>query len=414
MPGVALRGGTVRESFFGLLAVGSSRTAYVIASILYMGLIFALSSLRISLPGFALGAGEEPNLLGRVLLVAINVMHVPLFGGLAWLVHRAVATRRGRLRATPATYLAAVAIVFAYSIVDELHQSLTPGRVPSAFDVVLNLAGAALALGLARYGWRRFWIAGAAILLFSVLVVEASGRLAEEERRFWRSLSQDLSPIGRDGVLSRFCTTRRWGAFPPEAIGAISLRRLAGGEGLSVSLPTGRHLGIRSKSMPVDWSGFSELVLEVDNQSPRELVVALGLEPFGGETGVERRPLPPGRHALRFPLAELGARAELDRVRSVRFLIDRLDAPTTLRFTRLRLERALPGPSGRRPAGPDPAFARCGDLSGGAGRAIMGPDRTNPRTQLSRSLSHGSTDDPRTGTHRPGRPPPRLVAGARR
>ena len=120
-----------------------SRSFYVVLSLLYTGGIFVLSSTKISLPSAAFD-GETPNLLGHGLIVLLNFMHVPLFGGFTWSVHRAVATRGTEYLPGPRCVLATALLVLLYSLLDELHQSLTPGRIPSAFDVVLNGIGATM------------------------------------------------------------------------------------------------------------------------------------------------------------------------------------------------------------------------------------------------------------------------------
>jgi VanZ family protein len=59
-------------------------------------------------------------------------------------------------------YLAAFLLAVLYSVLDEFHQSFTPGRHPSPWDVLIDSGGAALALLLARIplcgaGFSRFF-----------------------------------------------------------------------------------------------------------------------------------------------------------------------------------------------------------------------------------------------------------------
>ncbi|HEX2468224.1 MAG TPA: VanZ family protein [Solirubrobacterales bacterium] len=49
----------------------------------------------------------------------------------------------------PAPVVAAAAISLAYAASDEFHQSFVPGREASAFDLVVDTAGIALAVALA-------------------------------------------------------------------------------------------------------------------------------------------------------------------------------------------------------------------------------------------------------------------------
>jgi VanZ family protein len=68
-----------------------------------------------------------------------NFFHYPLFGGLALLLAeahpRAPAPERRGL-------VIVVLLVLAYGIVDELHQSTTPGRTPDPADVATDVLGA--------------------------------------------------------------------------------------------------------------------------------------------------------------------------------------------------------------------------------------------------------------------------------
>jgi len=83
-----------------------------------------------------------------------NLAHAPLFG-LLCLFSAALVLRARRGESGPVFARARVAGLLAwialYGVVDEWHQSRTPGRDPSAYDVVTDLAGAALVLWIASY-----------------------------------------------------------------------------------------------------------------------------------------------------------------------------------------------------------------------------------------------------------------------
>ncbi len=104
----------------------------------YMAGIFWLSSI----PG-----EPSPQDPGTFVLVAWvppalqNMLHVPLFGALAWLW-------RWTLEAwtTRAPGIIAGLLTAGYGIVDELHQALVPGRYGSLTDMSLNIIGAAIGL----------------------------------------------------------------------------------------------------------------------------------------------------------------------------------------------------------------------------------------------------------------------------
>ena len=80
-----------------------------------------------------------------------NLLHIPLFGGLAWCwdwgLQWWVKQESWRLGA-------ALALTLAYSVLDEIHQLGVPGRFGSLTDVALNTAGAVLALAVIAAGQR--------------------------------------------------------------------------------------------------------------------------------------------------------------------------------------------------------------------------------------------------------------------
>jgi VanZ family protein len=79
-----------------------------------------------------------------------NLLHLPAYGLLAWLWGRSLS----HTRLPPNRLLGlALALTLAYALFDEWHQSLVPGRFPSATDVAANALGAVLALALFRR-WR--------------------------------------------------------------------------------------------------------------------------------------------------------------------------------------------------------------------------------------------------------------------
>ena len=110
----------------------------------WMGLIWSLSAQQIE-------AGDG----SAVWRFVSNMAHAPLFGLLGLFAIPAVARRDGSGpggRAWPrveAREVAVVlAVVLAYAIVDEAHQSMTPGRNPSPRDVLTDVTGAACVLAV--------------------------------------------------------------------------------------------------------------------------------------------------------------------------------------------------------------------------------------------------------------------------
>lgn len=108
---------------------------------LWMGLIWHLSSQSFAPPPeLGLGLWEY----------FANLAHAPLFGLLAlfWCALLLRGPREGARLPRLAAWHAGVAIVLvaAYALVDEWHQSTTPGRDPSPRDVGTDLLGAACVL----------------------------------------------------------------------------------------------------------------------------------------------------------------------------------------------------------------------------------------------------------------------------
>ena len=116
----------------GLLAL--PRSLVVVLCLAWMGMIWFLSSHSIASPG---GGGGLWQLLA-------NTAHAPLFGVIALLLCAVLVRREedGTWRLGAREVLFVVAVVTAYGALDEWHQSMTPGRHPSAFDVLTDLVGA--------------------------------------------------------------------------------------------------------------------------------------------------------------------------------------------------------------------------------------------------------------------------------
>ena len=111
---------------------------YWIPLLAWMGLIFALSA-QPDLP-------RPPGLLLEKLFD--KAAHVVTYGILAWLLLRAL---RLRCSLSAALLIAVVALVVAYGIGDEYHQSFVPGRDASLADVAADGVGAALAMAAAAW-----------------------------------------------------------------------------------------------------------------------------------------------------------------------------------------------------------------------------------------------------------------------
>jgi VanZ family protein len=129
----------VDNRVWGTLGGRGRRVAAWLPAIAWAGLIFALSAqpnLR-----FAADAGLD--------FVIRKAGHMGVYGILALLLWRALASMSAWRR----PWAWALALAILYAITDEFHQGFVAGRHPSAVDVGIDAAGAAIAVlvaGLVR------------------------------------------------------------------------------------------------------------------------------------------------------------------------------------------------------------------------------------------------------------------------
>lgn len=105
---------------------------YWIPALAWMGLIYFLSG----------RTGNELHTLFPF-IDNFNPGHIAAYFVLALLYYAALAKTAHRR-----PYLKALALCFLYGISDEIHQFFVPTRYPDVFDLGMDLAGAALALGI--------------------------------------------------------------------------------------------------------------------------------------------------------------------------------------------------------------------------------------------------------------------------
>lgn len=111
----------------------SISTRYWFVGMIYMGLIFILSSI----PGEELP--ETTNL--------DKFLHIVEFGILSWILGKAFRTSTKKLFIKQAWILSIIITIF-YGISDEFHQSFIPYRSPDSYDVICDAIGATLAQGI--------------------------------------------------------------------------------------------------------------------------------------------------------------------------------------------------------------------------------------------------------------------------
>lgn len=130
---------------------GGRRALWAALAVLYAAFIFALSAT----PGATLGRLGLPSWL-------LDLGHVPLYAGFTVLVLLAFAgSARGIRESLWPTFWSAGALV-TYALSDEYHQRFVPGRSSSLSDLVRDLAGMLIALGLCHLLARRTSESGAA------------------------------------------------------------------------------------------------------------------------------------------------------------------------------------------------------------------------------------------------------------
>ncbi len=106
--------------------------------ILWMGVIFAFSSMSIN----------GPASFSWLDFVMKKTAHLSEYVILYWLTWRA-ASKQGRNNSTKALIIALI-ISFLYSLSDEWHQTLTPGREGTLRDVGFDTLGMLLSLNFLR------------------------------------------------------------------------------------------------------------------------------------------------------------------------------------------------------------------------------------------------------------------------
>ena len=118
-----------------------SRRTFAIAVVAYLAFIWLLSSSHP--PGSEL---VRSSALKYAIEMAYNLAHVPIFAGLAFVWILAIGTGRDGFRAGRGVLAAAFVLTLAYGVVDEFHQSFTPGRTASPFDVTNDGIAAVIAI----------------------------------------------------------------------------------------------------------------------------------------------------------------------------------------------------------------------------------------------------------------------------
>ena len=112
--------------------------------LLWMGIIFHLSSQPV-LPGSTVAWMD---------FFFKKIAHITVYGVLFYFVVRAEQLRSPKIQKKPLTRTILFALLwcFTYSILDEYHQSFTPGRHPSMRDIGYDMLGVCIAY-MKKQGW---------------------------------------------------------------------------------------------------------------------------------------------------------------------------------------------------------------------------------------------------------------------
>ncbi|HZI94537.1 MAG TPA: VanZ family protein [Patescibacteria group bacterium] len=102
---------------------------YGLATMLYMVGISLLSS-----------TPRHPSPRHTLLEYGLNLSHLPMFAGLAFLMIKTIAPKQRQLLATRVCAVAALLLV-TFAALDEWHQAFVPGRSASVIDLFLDVMG---------------------------------------------------------------------------------------------------------------------------------------------------------------------------------------------------------------------------------------------------------------------------------
>lgn len=111
---------------------------FALCSVVWMFLIFYLSSI----PGDELG----PDIL--IINLIKKTGHFIIFGVLAVLYFSTFQGRKTLVDTGSILFLLSLFLTVLYAVSDEYHQSFTPGRHSSGYDVIIDACGAVTVLGL--------------------------------------------------------------------------------------------------------------------------------------------------------------------------------------------------------------------------------------------------------------------------
>lgn len=105
--------------------------------LILMGLIFILSSIPMD------GESEHLKFLMELKPTVQNLLHIPLFGLLAYLWLNGLTKNRCPAKKK---LIITIIITVSYGLLDEFHQLFVPGRYASFSDVLFNILGCTIGI----------------------------------------------------------------------------------------------------------------------------------------------------------------------------------------------------------------------------------------------------------------------------
>lgn len=322
-----------------------SRRALALLSLAYLGLIWVLSSTDPPGPELVRGAA-----LKHVVEVAFNLAHVPLFAGLAFLILLTLATHDREIEVGPRVVCLTIGLTALSGLVDEFHQSFTPGRSPSPFDLASDVLGSLFAVVFTRHlylsgrltGGRRALALTAVLLALSLASAELGVVLGDPIDFAWRRARQRWMPIPPTGLVSGFESARVWSPATSSTGYDLESAKDQASEGLRalrVILPAGDSPGVTTRALPPDWSTYQGLSvsIHVDGESP--LSIAIHVRDVWDRSLEFDRQLAPGANPVRAAFAEGRGRIDLEAVKRISFFVRTGAEPRAIVLDDLRLWR---------------------------------------------------------------------------
>jgi VanZ family protein len=277
---------------------------------------------------------------GKVINSVGDMLHVPLFACLSFVLFRLVHQRFPRATAGAAamTWVLSVAV----AALTELMQVMT-GRTASGHDLFADVCGvttgvlAAAAVASATRRWRILLIAVAACAMGIAIVRPA---------RVLMDIVRQRTEMPVLGSFERAGETSRWVA-KESRLERASVHASAGTWCLKVDLQPGTYPGASLPLVPPDWSAYDELVTDIWLEGPEPLRIIVKVTDRAHNNEHDDRfqrafLLVPGANTIRVPLVDIETAPrhrllDLQRVATLSYFATRLPSPRNLYLDNIHL-----------------------------------------------------------------------------